>query len=208
LSPKSKLAQVVEFIEHANPTERRAIQLALLGIQAGQHHGVMDQPVSRITWVEPEILSANDYNPNHVAPPEMKLLRLSILEDGWTQPIVARPDGEIVDGYHRYMLGTSDNDVRALTSRLVPVAPLRPADAAHQRMSTIRHNRARGEHGVLPMADIVAQILQGGISDEEAMKRLGMDREELRRLKERGDMRLHSGQDEFGKAWAPAARDT
>jgi ParB-like chromosome segregation protein Spo0J len=178
-----------------------------LNVDGAQDPGVIDalktMPVSNVEWVDPATLTANDYNPNHVAPPELRLLRLSILEDGWTQPIVARPDGEIVDGFHRWQLGSTDPEVRDLTGGLVPVARLVPEDAAHQRMSTIRHNRARGTHHVVKTADIVADLREQGLDDETIMRRLQMDREEFGRLADRGDMRQHAGRPEFTEAWKP-----
>jgi len=173
---------------------------------------IADQPVSHVEWVDCATLRANDYNPNHVAPTEMALLKTSIIENGWTQPIVTRtpdPDGdsEIVEGFHRYTLGLSDPDVRALTGGLVPVVRL-PAslDPTTQRMATIRHNRARGTHAVVRMADIVVALRALGASDVDIGQRLGMEPDEIRRLAERGNMaaRGRGMSGEFSKGWVPA----
>jgi hypothetical protein len=162
------------------------------------------QPVSHIEWVDPNTLHANDYNPNRVFRPEMRLLKLSILEDGWTQPIVARPDGEIVDGYHRWTLAREDADIQNLTGGLCPVTRLTPAeDPLHQRMSTIRHNRARGQHHVIKMADIVHDLHHGGIPTNEISRRLGMDDEEVTRLLDRGQMTTRHGTSPLHNGWAP-----
>ena len=116
------------------------------------------QPIDAVEWVARDTLTSNGYNPNHVARPELKLLKLSIMADGWTQPIVAREDGQIVDGFHRWTI-SADPEISALTNGLVPVVRLRPAlEMADQMASTIRHNRARGQHGVIPMADIVTSL--------------------------------------------------
>lgn len=165
----------------------------------------LEQPVSRVEWIDPHTLRANDYNPNHVAPPEMALLKLSILEDGWTQPIVAREDGEIVDGFHRWTLASTDPEVAVMTGGLVPVVRVRPGDPAHQRMSTIRHNRARGSHAVMRMADIVsALITEHGLSPADVMRRLGMEDEEVERLTDRRGMPVRGGSGgEFGAGWVP-----
>lgn len=168
--------------------------------------GTDEQPVSSVQWVERAALHANDYNPNRVAPPELRLLKLSILEDGWTQPIVARLDGEIVDGFHRWTV-SEDPDVAALTGGLVPVVYLRAVDASHQRMSTIRHNRARGEHHVLRMADLVADLIAAGLDDEQIGTRLQMESVEVERLRARGSMIERGAAEDFGKAWVPAAGD-
>lgn len=168
--------------------------------------GIENQPVASVEWVDRDTLHANDYNPNAVAPPEMKLLRQSILEDGWTQPIVIRDGGEIVDGFHRWTI-SGDKAVRALTDGKVPVVRLRDdVSPAHQRMSTIRHNRARGKHGVANMADIVAELVASGELDEAvARERLGMTAEEVRRLAKRGAMKEIGADPElrFDPAWIP-----
>lgn len=169
------------------------------------------QPVSRVEWVDPATLRANDYNPNHVAPPEMALLKVSIMENGWTQPIVTRTpvDGiaEVVDGFHRMTLGLHDPDVRALTGGLVPVVRLPDSlDPATQRMATIRHNRARGTHAVVKMADIVLALRDLGQSDEDIGERLGMESEEVARLATRGNM-LRAGGSAWSRGWVPGTRE-
>lgn len=165
-----------------------------------------NQPVSKVIWVDPQTLRANNYNPNHVAKPEMALLKQSILEDGWTQPIVTMPDGEIVDGFHRWTLGSTDEDIQGLTDGMVPTVQVDP-DEAQKRMATIRHNRARGAHAVLKMADIVAELVELGVSDEEIQARVGMDAEEVNRLVYRGNKKKLSGGEEMGAAWKPAPKN-
>lgn len=154
--------------------------------------------------MKPETLRANNYNPNRVASVEMQLLKLSIIENGWTQPIVARRDGEIVDGFHRWTLGTKDKQVRALAGGLVPVVRLRELSAADQMMATIRHNRARGSHLVLKMADIVSTLATTHkMTEDEIMRRLGMESEEVERLVDARGMPARTGKGKFGKAWTP-----
>ena len=118
-------------------------------------------PLDNLQWVDREQLQPNHYNPNAVAPPEMALLRTSIIEDGWTQPIVVNPDMTIVDGFHRWTC-SGHPAIHKLTGGLVPVVILEPVDHEHQQMSTIRHNRARGRHGVLEMGRIVKELLGAG----------------------------------------------
>ncbi len=182
------------------------VQAHVAPVTARVPTGIDRQPVSHVQWVDRDTLRANDYNPNRVAPPELDLLKRSILEDGWTQPIVIRDGGEIVDGFHRWLV-SDDPEVRALTGGLVPVVPLRAeVDPVHQRMSTIRHNRARGTHAIARMADIVAELVEAGaLTDAVARERLGMEAEEVHRLAERGDMRQRAGRDEvrFDPAWIP-----
>lgn len=166
---------------------------------------VAAQPLSRIEWVDPDTLHANDYNPNRVAPVEMRLLAVSIVEDGWTQPIVARSDGEIVDGFHRWTLGRTNPEVRAVAGGLVPVVRLPDVtDRSQQMMATIRHNRARGAHYVVSMAEIVAELDQFGVPRKEIQRRLGMDAEEVSRLLDRGQMTKRGRAEGFGEAWRPA----
>lgn len=165
--------------------------------------GVDNQPLSNIEWVPREMLSRNAWNPNHQAPPEHRLLKTSILENGWTQPIVVRqePTGlEIVDGFHRWTVA-ADREVAALTDGLVPIVRLPECPPDLARLATVRHNRARGTHHVLGMADIVTDLLGLGMTPEDIGRRLEMDSEEVDRLADRGDMRKRGGQDAFGNGW-------
>ena len=162
------------------------------------------QPVSHVRWVPRGSLKANLYNPNSVAPPEMELLRLSIVEDGWTQPIVVLPDMTIVDGFHRWTV-SNDPAIRAMTGGEVPVVTI-DADPVHRMASTIRHNRARGTHAVLRMAEIVRNMVESGLKADEICRRLGMEDEELVRLLDRSGMTVRgsAGVNGFGQAWVPA----
>lgn len=164
---------------------------------------IANQPISRVTWRNRRELKPNSYNPNSVAPPELDLLALSIVEDNWTQPIVTLPDGTIVDGFHRWTVSARP-EVYALTGGMVPVVVI-DADPAHRMMSTIRHNRARGTHAVLKMAEIVRSMVKNGLPKAEIMNRLGMDDEELDRLLDRAGMTVRgiTKTTGFGKAWVP-----
>ncbi len=161
-----------------------------------------DQPISTVQWVDRNTLRPNGYNPNRVAPPELKLLKISILEDGWTQPIVINPDNEIVDGFHRWTV-SADPIIAEMTNGLIPVVVTRPKDKAQQKMATIRHNRARGTHGVLDMSKIVQSMIDDGISQQEIMGRLQMESEEVIRLALKvGIPKTDIIQDtEYSKAW-------
>jgi len=167
------------------------------------------QPVARVEWIERERLTPNEYNPNQQPPPEHRLLRVSILEDGWTQPIVVFDDGEggplvIVDGEHRWRL-SADAEVRALTNGFVPIVRIKKPQT-HRMMSTIRHNRARGEHAILPMARIVQKLLEDGFSVDDLGHFLQMEDEEVLRLAERAGMPSVVVRDEgamFNQGWKP-----
>lgn len=159
------------------------------------------QPIDTVQWIERDKLKANDYNPNKVAPPELKLLKISILEDGWTQPIVVLPDYTIVDGFHRWTV-SADKEVGELTDYKVPCVVIE-VDKVHRKMSTIRHNRARGTHAVLPMADIVQSMIEDGVSQQEIEERLQMEDEEVLRLATRKGIPQNLIKQDFGQSWKP-----
>ena len=144
-------------------------------------------PVYNVQAVPIELIDANSYNPNHVAPPEMRLLYESIKEDGYTMPIVTykKPDGryEIVDGYHRYCVMKTHKDIYDREEGMLPVVTINK-DVSNRMASTIRHNRARGVHSIELMTNIVAELKKAGMSDAWIIKEIGMDAEELLRLKQ------------------------
>ena len=155
-------------------------------------------PVLDVKLVDINLLEANDYNPNSVAPPEMKLLRLSIEEDGYTQPIVTYFDGDkyiIVDGFHRYRCAKEHFKIPQ-----VPVVVINK-NIDERMASTIRHNRARGTHAVKGMSDVVLSLTTGGWSDVEISKHLGMDAEEVLRLKQITGLKKVFANHEFSKSW-------
>lgn len=167
--------------------------------------GVENQPIDRVEWVPRDELSANDWNPNKQAPPEHRLLATSILENGWTQPIVVREhDGgsrlEIVDGYHRWLVSEQPK-VAGMTDGLVPIVRLPECPSDLAILATVRHNRARGTHHVLGMADIVDRLLASGMDPGELGLRLGMDEEEVDRLADRGNMLARGARDGFNTGW-------
>ena len=144
-----------------------------------------DTPVDYVRWVPTEKVSANNYNPNSVAGPEMALLKRSVMADRYTQPGVVAPDGDrfvVVDGFHRYLLCRDDPDIRAMNSGMLPVVVLKTG-LAGRMAATVRHNRARGRHSVGGMSELVYNMLQDGMSDAEVCNELGMEPEELLRLK-------------------------
>jgi len=156
-----------------------------------------------VQWVPRDSLIPNDYNPNHVPPLELRLLKRSILLQGWTQPIVVLSDGKtIVDGFHRWTVA-ADREIAALTGGLVPVVVI-DADQTQRVAATIRHNRARGEHGILPMSAIVSGLLSSGVTIEEVMAELGMQREVVLRLAEqRGVPEAVGAGHTLGEGWTP-----
>jgi ParB-like chromosome segregation protein Spo0J len=145
-------------------------------------------PVYNVQAVPIEKIRANSYNPNAVAPPEMKLLETSIWEDGYTMPVVCYyiPEEdiyEIVDGYHRYTVLKTSQRVYEREKGLLPVVVIEK-DQSNRMASTIRHNRARGSHSIELMSNIVAELVESGMSDAWILKHIGMDADELLRLKQ------------------------
>ena len=145
-------------------------------------------PVYNVRAIPVDKVVANDYNPNVVAPPEMKLLELSIWEDGFTMPCVCYYDKEndkyiLVDGFHRYTVLKTSQRIYERERGLLPVVVIEK-DLSNRMGSTIRHNRARGTHNIELMSHIVAELDKAGMSDQWIMKHIGMDRDELLRLKQ------------------------
>ena len=145
-------------------------------------------PVYNIIAVPVEKVVANDYNPNIIAPPEMKLLELSIWEDGYNMPCVCyyRPEKdeyELVDGYHRYLVLKTSRRIYEREKGMLPVAVIEK-DMSNRMASTIRHNRARGTHNVELMSHIVSELTKAGMSDQWILRNIGMDKDELLRLKQ------------------------
>ncbi|WP_400563561.1 IbrB-like domain-containing protein [Pseudomonas aeruginosa] len=170
------------------------------------HSPFADQPVDCVQWVRAEQVTGNDYNPNSVAPPEMRLLRLSIEADGFTQPIVAYPqaDGrfEVVDGFHRLRVG-SGKHLRQHLHGYLPLASIRPSRTGDSERiaATIRHNRARGVHGVLPMTAIVVTLLKAGWSEADVARELGMDNDEVLRFKQVSGLPEMFRDHEYSRSW-------
>lgn len=164
-------------------------------------------PAYNVIPVPIEKIKPNTYNPNSVAPPEMKLLYESIKADGYTMPIVCyynKTTGNyvIVDGFHRYRIMLENPDIYEREKGMLPVSVIdKPFD---QRMaSTIRHNRARGTHDVDLMSNIVKELHELGRSDAWISKHLGMDRDEVLRLKQITGLTALFKDVKFGKAWKP-----
>lgn len=165
-----------------------------------------NEPVDCVQWVKEELVIANDYNPNTVAPPEMELLHTSIQEDGYTQPIVVyQHDGiyEVVDGFHRNRVGKEYPDIHERIHGYLPITVIN--DDRHEKAdriaSTIRHNRARGKHRVEAMSDIVLELKRRNWSDKKIAKELGMDADEVLRLTQITGLAEMFADKEFSEAW-------
>ncbi len=168
----------------------------------------MTSPVYNVRAIPIEKIRANAYNPNAVAPPEMRLLERSIREDGYTMPIVCyyledEDAYEIVDGYHRYTVMLTCADIRKRENGCLPVVVI-DKDISNRMASTIRHNRARGTHSIDLMVNIVADLTQSGMSDEWICKQIGMDVDELLRLKQISGIAALFKDHGFSKSWEKA----
>lgn len=157
-------------------------------------------PVLNVKMVDIDKVIANDYNPNKVAPPEMQLLKHSIEEDGYTQPIVTYYDKDrdiyiVVDGFHRYRVAKE-----YLNLKQIPIVTI-DKDLENRIASTIRHNRARGTHQIVDMSHIVLILTENGWTESQISKHLGMELDEIIRLKQITGMKDAFANHTFSKSW-------
>lgn len=164
-------------------------------------------PVLKVKMVPIEKVVANDYNPNKVAPPEMELLRHSIEEDGYTQPIVTYYDRErdlyiVVDGFHRYRCANEYFHLKE-----IPIVTI-DKDLENRMASTIRHNRARGTHQIIDMSQIVLKLTENGWDDQQISQHLGMELDEIIRLKQITGLKDMFADHVFSKSWEEFEKKT
>ena len=180
------------------------VRAALHEVSPLRHH-----PVDYVRWVKLEDVRANTYNPNVVAPPEMRLLAHSVASNGYTMPIVAGLDDQgfiVVDGFHRRRVGTEVAEVRESVRGRLPLTQIRAerADEGARIAATVEHNRARGEHRVDAMSELVRQLYQAGWRDDKIREELGMEPDELVRLKQITGLAALFADREVSKGWEPA----
>jgi ParB-like chromosome segregation protein Spo0J len=162
-------------------------------------------PVYNVLSVPIEKVTANDYNPNSVAPPEMALLETSIWEDGYTQPVVTVYDHDndkyvVIDGFHRYLTLCNSERIRDRENNMLPVVVLKKE--MHDRMaSTIRHNRARGSHNIELMSTIVSELVEMGKGDRWICQHIGMSPDELLRMKQITGVAALFANKDFSDSW-------
>ena len=162
-------------------------------------------PVYNVKSVPVEQVMANDYNPNKVAPPEMRLLELSIWEDGYTQPVVCYHDPEkdryiIVDGFHRYSIMKTSKRIYERERGMLPIVVI-DKPIGERMASTIRHNRARGSHDIDLMSSIVSELISIGKSDAWIARNIGMDVDEILRLKQLTGLAALFKKRDFSRSW-------
>jgi ParB-like chromosome segregation protein Spo0J len=165
-----------------------------------------NEPVDCVLWVKNETIIANDYNPNSVMPPEMELLKVSIEEDGYTQPIVTMANEtnyEVVDGFHRNRVGKEYPEIRNRVLGYLPIVSINESrtDKGDRMAATIRHNRARGKHSVIKMSEIVSALIKRNWSYEKISKKLGMDADEVLRLAQVTGLAEMFADKDFSQAW-------
>ena len=187
------------------PLDERVSALNDIRALIGQHSPFQAEPVDVVRWVPADMVVANDYNPNKVAPPEMRLLEVSIDQDGYTQPIVAYWDEDnewyiVVDGFHRYRIGQEHEGIRERVQGHLPVVII-DKPITERMASTIRHNRARGTHAIEPMSKLVEALYFAGWSDRRIGRELGMDRDEVLRLKQFSGLGALFRGRKFSEAW-------
>lgn len=205
------IAKLFEQLAHLNEDDRMD---AINHIRQSLHEysPMKDNPVDCVLWIKQEDIHANAYNPNAVAPPEMALLERSIVEDGYTQPVVVWQESngqyEIIDGFHRSLVGQSLLVHSRVHGRLPVTITNQSKTALADRMaSTIRHNRARGEHNTELMQNIVSELVQAGMSDHWIMQHIGMDVDELLRLKQLTGLAALFKDAEFSRSWMTDDRE-
>lgn len=199
------LGSIRELVEHGD-LAGRVEHLNAIRAVLGAWGPFASEPVDVIQWVPSAVVGANEYNPNVVAPPEMELLKLSILADGYTQPIVAMQEGAayvVVDGFHRTRVGRESVEVSARVHGYLPVVQIRGdrLERPDRMASTIRHNRARGKHQVQAMSDIVVELKRRNWSDEKIGRELGMDPDEVLRLTQINGLAEAFRERDFSEAW-------
>ncbi|MBB1200214.1 hypothetical protein EGM70_07905 [Enterobacteriaceae bacterium 89] len=166
-----------------------------------------NQPIDCVLWVKQENIAPNDYNPNNVAPPERRLLQKSLEADGFTQPLVVHEQQdhqyEIIDGFHRHELAKSKSKLKKQFKGYLPVTVIQKEneDVSSRMASTIRHNRARGRHQINAMSEIVRELTQLGWADAKISEELGMDADEVLRLRQINGLQELFADRQFSQAW-------
>ena len=197
----NKTKEIIELIKSSSFTieDINEIENELYNKNPLKHN-----PVSRVQFIDVDKIEPNDYNPNAVAKNEMKLLEISIDHDGYTQPTVTIYDKErdkyvIVDGFHRYYVMKTSKLINERNGGKLPIVVL-DKDINDRMASTVRHNRARGKHSVSGMGNIVCEMIKNGATDEEVCNELGLETDELVRLKYTSGVAKLFENEEFSKS--------
>jgi len=205
---KYQLDRISEFLDEISNIPMDELVFVLNEIKLKMHSisPFKTEPVDCVLWVKSDNVISNDYNPNKVAPPEMELLETSIINDGYTQPIVTWPNGdkiEVIDGFHRNRVGKESKIVRDRIKGYLPTVIIRKEqqDKNDRIASTIRHNRARGKHQVDAMSEIVIELKNRNWTNSRIAKELGMDEDEILRLCQITGLKDLFKDDDFSRSW-------
>lgn len=208
INGKYPLTRINEFLDEVSslPIDELVFILNEIKIKMHSISPFKDEPVDCVLWVKSDMVVSNDYNPNKVAPPEMELLETSIINDGYTQPIVTWPKGdkiEVIDGFHRNRVGKESKIVRDRIKGYLPTVIIRKdKEGKNDRIaSTIRHNRARGKHQVDAMSEIVLELKNRNWTNARISKELGMDEDEILRLCQITGLKDLFKDDDFSRSW-------
>lgn len=199
------ITSLIGQIGRLNDEEKIGV-LNILKIKLHEISPFKNEPVDCVLWIKGDNVVANNYNPNSVAPPEMELLKTSIEQDGYTQPIVAwetQDQYTVVDGFHRNRVGKECEEIKKRILGYLPLAIINKdrEDLPDRIASTIRHNRARGKHAVDSMSDIVIELKKRNWSDEKIAKNLGMEQDEITRLTQISGLTEMFKDVDFSKSW-------
>lgn len=205
---------LIESVSKIENIDSRIEAINLVKTKLHQISPFRAEPVDCIIWVKNSTVHANDYNPNSVAPPEMRLLEHSIKTDGYTQPIVTALDSsigksdtnetrEVIDGFHRNRVGKESKEIQKRVHGYLPVVTINTdrLDINDRMAATVRHNRARGKHSVDSMSDMVIALKRRKWSDEKIGNELGMEPDEVLRLAQITGLAEMFSDKDFSEAW-------
>jgi ParB-like chromosome segregation protein Spo0J len=208
INGKYQLDRIIEFLDEIQNINQEELIFVLNEIKKKMHSisPFKNEPVDCVLWVKSDKIVSNDYNPNKVAPPEMELLETSIINDGYTQPIVTWPKGdliEVIDGFHRNRVGKESKIVSQRIMGYLPTVVIRKEqESKNDRIaSTIRHNRARGKHQINAMSEIVIELKNRNWTNTRISKQLGMDEDEILRLCQITGLKELFIDDDFSRSW-------
>lgn len=205
MSLNEKISELISAIVNL-PEKEKIDALNTIKLALHSESPMKNEPVDCVLWVKAETVHANDYNPNKVAPPEMELLKVSILSDGYTQPIVTFPENShytVVDGFHRNRVGKENSEVKDRVKGYLPITTIRASqeDKGNRIAATVRHNRARGKHTIDGMSSIILELKKRNWSDKKISKQLGMEQDEVLRLAQVTGLAEAFKNRDFSRAW-------
>ena len=199
-----------EYLAKLND-EQKIEALNTIKLSLHQISPFKNEPTDCVLWIKQQQVIANDYNPNVMSPKEKRLLETSLVKDGYTQPVVVLPiqqsknkpsQWQVVDGYHRYLLSKKNSLNKRINGYLpITILDVESHTMADQMAATIRHNRARGQHQVAAMSDIVRDLSRLGWNDQKIGNELGMSQDEVLRLKQISGLAELFSEHDFSEAW-------